>query len=124
MSLAARWPPVTETANEPSAVSTIPIMPVDDLPIDVLTELGRVTWAAIKLEDYDENLCSFIDPANPRTDKRQVSQKIRDAQKVLTGRAASATRDEARTWLERARQAIEQRNAALHATPVVGLGPN
>jgi hypothetical protein len=26
----------------------------DDLPVDVLTELGRVTWAAIKLEDYTE----------------------------------------------------------------------
>jgi hypothetical protein len=109
-------------ANEPSAVSTIPFMPVDDLPIDVLTELGRVTWAAIKLEDYAESMCSFIDPANPRTDKRQVSQKIRDAQEVLTGKAASATRDEARAWLKRAHQAIEQRNAALHATPVVGLG--
>jgi len=51
----------------------------DDLPVDVLTELGRVTWAAIKLEDYTEGLCSLIDPANPRTDKRQVSQKIKDA---------------------------------------------
>lgn|SRR5215813_6751811 len=97
-------------------------MPVDDLPIDVLTELGRVTWAAIKLEDYAESMCSFIEPANPRTDRRQVGQKIKDAQKVLTGRPASATCDEAKEWLERAHQAIEQRNAALHATPLVQLG--
>jgi len=107
--------------EESNAVGTIPIMPVDDLPIDVLTELGRVTWAAIKLEDYAESMCSFIEPANPRTDRRQVGQKIKDAQKVLASRTASATRDEAKAWLERARQAIEQRNAALHATPLVGL---
>ena len=44
-----------------------------DLPVDVLTELGRVTWAAIKLEDYTEGLCSLIEPTNPRTDRRQVS---------------------------------------------------
>ncbi|MBV9095194.1 MAG: hypothetical protein JO132_15170 [Streptosporangiaceae bacterium] len=50
----------------------------DELPVDVFTELGRVTWAAIKLEDYVEDLCSHIDPVNPWTDKRQVSAKIRD----------------------------------------------
>jgi hypothetical protein len=91
----------------------------DDLPVDVLAELGRVTWAAIKLEDYAEDVCSHIQPANPRTDQRRLSQKIGDAKKVLANRAPSATRDEALAWLERARQAMERRNAALHATPVV-----
>ena len=76
------------------AVGTILAMP-DELSVDVFTELGRVTWAAIKLEDYVEGLCSHIDPANPRTDRRQVSTKIRDAQRVLAARARSATRDEA-----------------------------
>jgi hypothetical protein len=94
----------------------------DELSVDVFTELGRVTWAAIKLEDYVESLCSPIDPANPRTDKRQVSTKIRDAQRVLAARARSATRDEAAEGLEHARQAIERRNAALHATPIVWVG--
>lgn len=94
----------------------------DDLPVDVLTELGRVTWAAIKLEDYTESLCAFIQPANPRTDKRQVSQKIKDAKRVLKGWPNSRVREDAMTWLERASYAIEQRNAALHATPVVQLG--
>src|SRR5262249_5998176 len=96
-------------------------MSVDELPIEVLTELGRVTWAAIKLEDYAESMCSFIEPANPRTDRRQVGQKIKDAQKVLTSKAPSVTRDEAMAWLKRARQALDQRNAALHATPLVSL---
>jgi hypothetical protein len=94
----------------------------DDLPVDVLTELGRVAWAAIKVEDYTESVCSFIEPANPRTDRRQVGQKIRDAKRLLRGRTASAVLDEAMSWLERARLALERRNAALHATPVVSLG--
>jgi hypothetical protein len=102
-------------------VRTILAMP-DDLPIDVLTELGRVTWAAIKLEDYTEGLCSLIDPHDPRRDRRQVGQKIRDTKRVLRSWTASAVRDEAIAWLERASQAIDRRNAALHATPVVWVG--
>ena len=94
----------------------------DDLPLDVLTELGRVTWAAIRLEDYAEDVCWHIDPANPRTDRRQVGQKIKDAKQVLAGRPPSAARNEAAAWLDRAREAIERRNAALHATPVVRVG--
>ena len=112
---------LASTSGSADAMDTIPAMP-DELSVDVFTELGRVTWAAIKLEDYVEGLCSHIDPANPRTDKRQVSTKIRDAQKVLAARTRSATRDEAAQWLEHARQAIERRNAALHATPIVWVG--
>ena len=37
--------------------------------------------------------------------------------------SASSTRDEARAWLERARVAVERRNAALHATPLVRVEP-
>lgn len=95
----------------------------DELPADVFTELGRVTWAAIRLEDYTESLCQSIDPANPRTDKRLIGQKIKDAQRVLTGWPVSPARDVARAWLERSRVAIERRNATLHATPVVWLAP-
>jgi hypothetical protein len=102
-------------------MKTIPSM-ADELPVDVLTELGRVTWAAIKLEDYAEGVCSHVDPSNPRTDKRQIGQKIKDAKKVLAGRAPCAARDQAVAWLDRAREAIERRNAALHATPVVRIG--
>ncbi len=92
----------------------------DDLPAEVFAELGRVTWAAILLEDYTESLCSIIQPADPRTDKRSVGRKIKDAQQVLRGwPVSSPTRDAAATWLERARAVIERRNAALHATPVV-----
>jgi hypothetical protein len=100
---------------------TIPCMP-DDLPVDVLTELGRVTWAAIKLEDYVDDLCRRIEPADPQTDRRQISQKIKGAKKVLAARTPSVTRDNALAWLEGALRAMERRNAALHATPIVWVG--
>ena len=93
----------------------------DELPVDVLTELGRVTWAAIKLEDYAESVCAFIDPVNPRTDRRQVSTKIKDARKVMATWPDTSPRDEATAWLERTRLALERRNAVLHATPMVWI---
>jgi hypothetical protein len=96
-------------------------MPADELPVDVLTELGRVTWAAIKLEDYAEGICSDINPADPRTDTRQLSRKIRDAKKALAAWLDTELRAEATAWLERARLAMERRNAALHATPMVWI---
>lgn len=99
-------------------------MPADELPVDALTELGRATWAAIKLEDYAEGICSNIDPADPRGDRRMVSTKFGDARKVLSTWPGSALRDEATAWLERARLALERRNAALHATPMVWVGPD
>jgi hypothetical protein len=102
-------------------------MPGDELPVEVLTELGRVTWAAIKLEDYTEYICSNIDPVSVLTDdRRQVSAKIKDAKKALATwpDADAALRDEATAWLERARVALERRNAALHATPVMGIAPD
>lgn len=95
----------------------------DELPVEVFTELGRVTWAAIKLEDYVGAVCSHIEPSNPRTDRRQISAKIKDAKKVLAGLVPSGARNDATAWLERAGRAIEQRNAVLHAVPVVRIGP-
>jgi hypothetical protein len=54
--------------------------------MDTQSRRALVTSAAIKLEDYVEGLCSHIDPANPRADKRQVGTKIRGAQRVLAAR--------------------------------------
>lgn len=44
--------------------TTLLVMPAD-LPIDVLTELGRVTWAAIKLEDYAESYARSLSHQAP-----------------------------------------------------------
>jgi hypothetical protein len=93
-------------------------MPDELLPIDVLTELGRVTWAAIILENHTADTCLVIDPADPSTDRRQIGQKIKDAKGVLNSWPASSARDDAKAWLERARLALDRRNAALHASPL------
>jgi len=51
----------------------------DDLPTEVLTELGRMTWAAIRLNDYVEGVCAFVQPSDPRADRLHTGQKINDA---------------------------------------------
>jgi hypothetical protein len=86
-----------------------------------LTELGRVTWAAIRLEDYTESVCAFVDPHNPQTDRRQIGQKVKDATSVLRAWPNSGPREDVLAWLTRATDALDRRNAILHATPVVNL---
>jgi hypothetical protein len=94
----------------------------DEPPVEVLTELGRVTWVAIKLEDYVEDICSRIESVHPLTqDYRMISQKIKNAKKILNDKGPSATRDRALKWLESAHLAIERRNATLHAIPLAFL---
>lgn len=94
---------------------------LDDLPEAVFAELGRVTWAAIKLEDYTEDVCERIDPRwDPgHADMRQLGRRVKDATRALAARPPSAARDTAAAWLRRASKAIDRRNAALHATPIV-----
>jgi hypothetical protein len=99
-------------------------VPADELPVDVFTELGRVTWAAIKLEDYTKGVCSTVEPRNPRTDKPQISTWIRGAKRVLGTWPEGALAREATAWMERARLAIERRNAVLHATPMAWIDPD
>jgi hypothetical protein len=112
---------LASTSDSADAMDTIPALP-DELSVDVFAELGRVIWAAIKLEDYVEGLCSHINPANPRTDKRQVSTKIRDAQRVLAARTRSAPRDEAAEWLEHAVRRSSGATPPCTPRPSSGLG--
>jgi len=97
-------------------------MEADELPVEVFTELGRVTWAAIRLEDYTESVCQCVDPHNPRTDHRQIGRKVKEATATLHTWPPSRPRDDALAWLARATAALDRRNAILHATPVVLLG--
>jgi len=65
---------------------------------------------------------SHIDPRDPLADdRRPISKRIREAKQALARRAASEMRDKATAWLDRASVAIERRNAALHATPIVWI---
>jgi hypothetical protein len=95
----------------------------DDLSVDVLAALGRVTWNAIVLEDSVGWLCSSIQPVDPRTDHRVITKKIDEAVGALRGWPHSTGRDKARAWLQRARQVLGARNVLLHARPVVWAGP-
>ncbi|HEV7973823.1 hypothetical protein [Amycolatopsis sp.] len=94
-------------------------MAPDELPLDVLTELGRVTWAVIKLEDYAEDICARV-LGNSRFDStKPVRRKIEAALTDLAGRPASDLRDAATRWLTTVDRALTQRNEALHARPLV-----
>ncbi len=94
----------------------------DDLPVDVLAALGRVTWNAIVLEDSVGWLCSSIQPVDPQTDNRVITKKIDEALGALKDWPDSPGRDQARAWLQRARQVLDARNVLLHARPVVWVG--
>jgi hypothetical protein len=100
-------------------MGTIPAMP------DELTYLP--SWDGLHRRRSSSRTtsraCARIStPRTPRTDKRQVSTKIRDAQRVLAARTRSATRDEAAEWLEQVRQAIERLNTAMNASRIVWVG--
>lgn len=99
-------------------------LPLDDLGDEVFAELGRVTWAAVHLEDFTTTMCAFIRPTDPRTDRRILGQKIKDAQQVLDTWPTTPARDNTKVWLERARNAIDKRNASLHAAPLTWFAPD
>jgi hypothetical protein len=93
----------------------------DELPDDVLIELGRFTWAAIFLEDYANGVCSFIHYSNPREDRRSISQKINDARRDLRSWKQDSDIEVIDAWLGGAARALDRRNALLHSVPVVRM---
>lgn len=93
----------------------------DDLADKVLIELGRLTWAAILLEDLTDSLCNFIHHANPGEDRRSIGQKIKDARRDLRTWGETLDIEHVDSWLVRAAQALERRNALLHSAPLVVL---
>lgn len=90
----------------------------DDLADDVLIELGRVTWAAINLEDATKWLCLSILRDDRRERPRFIKDLIHRAQDNLGGWPQSRARRDAFAWLKRAESAIDARNGTLHATPL------
>lgn len=93
------------------------------MPDNVLIELGRLTWAAILLEDLTDSLCSCIHYANPREDRRSIGQKIKGARRDLRTWRETLDVEHIDSWLLRAAQALERRNALLHAVPMVVFDP-
>jgi hypothetical protein len=84
----------------------------------VLLELGRLTWAAINLEDVIPMVRRAIGPEPKRLERAQVSDWVNDALKTLSGWPASEIRDTASRWFGAVREALERRNSVLHSVPV------
>ena len=83
----------------------------------VLLELGRLTWAAINLEDVIPTVRRAIGPEPPELARAPVSTWIKDALSVLATWPESPTRGTAVEWFGAAREALEKRNCVLHSVP-------
>lgn len=84
----------------------------------VLLELGRMTWAAICLEDVVYALCRYVQPREVFNDtpvSTRASQAIKDLQ---SRREDDPVRLRAERWLNDALAALTGRNAVLHAEPI------
>ena len=84
---------------------------------DVLLELGRLTWAAICLEDVVEPVCWNLDSSTTRDDRRPAGKRIDDALKALEAEGDSEGRARAVGWLTEAKAALEARHSVFHGIP-------
>lgn len=84
-----------------------------------LLELGRMTWAAISLEDVVYGMGDALGLDTAERTRMPVSACIRRVLQVLDGWPESEIREDARKWFIAARQALEARNSVLHAVPGV-----
>lgn len=84
-----------------------------------LLELGRMTWAAINLEDVVYGMGDAVGLDTAELARMQVSACIRRALEVLDGWPVSGIPEVASRWFIAARQALEARNSVLHAVPGV-----
>lgn len=85
----------------------------------VLLELGRMTWAAINLEDVVSSARQAIGPTPDGLARAPASEWIKDALKVLNTWPESGVRATACEWFRTAHEALEERNSVLHSVPVM-----
>ena len=84
---------------------------------DVLLELGRLTWAAICLEDVVEPVCWNLDPSSTRDDRRPAGKRLDDALVALEELRGSDRQTGAIEWITEAKAALEARHAVFHGMP-------
>lgn len=89
-----------------------------DLPEEVFTELGRMTLAAVRLEDTVYSLCRFIRPRHGPWDDCPISTHIGEALNDLATCPADEMRATAEAWLKEALAALAARNSVLHAAVI------
>jgi len=84
-----------------------------------LLELGRVTWAAINLEDVVYGMGDAVGLDTAELTAKPVSVCIKQVLEVMDGWPRSEIREDARRWFTTAHQALDARNSVLHAIPGV-----
>lgn len=91
---------------------------LSDEPDDaVLLELGRLTWAAINLEDVVYEIRRAVGPEPASLARAPIAEWIKDALKKLSVWPESEIRETACHWLLAAQEALEDRNCILHSVP-------
>ena len=89
------------------------------LPDDVLLELGRLTWAAIKLEDVVYEVCKAVQPRGSVVyDDTPIGTRIDQALSDLGSRPEDDLRRATHAWLTAAKTSLVERNSVLHSVPV------
>ena len=92
---------------------------VDQTCPDVLTELGRLTLAAVYLEDYARALIWRLVPkAMGALDTAPIGTRIDDAVRVASELDDVILAAQITAWLTEVKAALGQRNTILHSTPV------
>jgi hypothetical protein len=84
-----------------------------------LLELGRMTWAAINLEDVVHGMGDSLGLDSAELARGPVSACITRLLDVLGSCPESEIREYASRWFIGARQALQARNSVLHAVPGV-----
>jgi hypothetical protein len=92
--------------------------PLEEPDETVLLELGRLTWAAINLEDVIPTMRRAIGPEPGRLSRAPASEWIKDALNVLSAWPESEIQVRACQWFRAAQDALEERNEVLHSVPV------
>jgi hypothetical protein len=91
----------------------------DDRPDEAtLLELGRLTWAAIVLEDVVYGVCRAINNRYGPFDEPPIGTRVGEALLDLRSMLAGPHTLRATDWLTEAKSALEERNAVVHAVPV------
>lgn len=94
---------------------------MDELDDEVLTELGRVTWASLHLEDGVSWTCVLSNPDDDNA--RQISERAKAVKTLLGKQPASLPRDAVIAWLDKATDVLDRhRNQIMHARPLVAPG--
>lgn len=114
---ASGFPAVCWPSDRLRLVHAWPVTPSTEPDDAVLLELGRLTWAAINLEDIVPQMRRALGPEPDRLARAPAADWIKDALKVLSGWPESAIREIACRWFNAAQEALEQRNSVLHSVP-------